>query len=162
MTRSSDRFLIRSGLCALVDIWGFGIRTLQSQWGFLRHRRDFPVHLLSRVWGLCSVYLFIFITGRISCQFEMNSDCVFMWHFHVRNRLQDLLSFLVLKCCVFVCHCQAYKWTGDNLFFIKGDMDSLAFGGGRSVTRALIITVNILNADFHYRYLCQKQMIMQT
>ncbi|XP_051722200.1 oxidation resistance protein 1a isoform X8 [Ctenopharyngodon idella] len=25
---------------------------------------------------------------------------------------------------------EAYKWTGDNLFFIKGDMDSLAFGGG--------------------------------
>ncbi|XP_062841990.1 oxidation resistance protein 1a isoform X2 [Trichomycterus rosablanca] len=25
---------------------------------------------------------------------------------------------------------QAYKWTGDNMFFIKGDMDSLAFGGG--------------------------------
>ncbi len=61
----------------------------------------------------------------------MNSDCVF----HVQNRLQDLLSFLVLKCCVFVCHWQAFKWTGDNLFFIKGDMDSLAFGGGRSVTR---------------------------
>lgn len=26
---------------------------------------------------------------------------------------------------------QVYKWTGDNMFFIKGDMDSLAFGGGR-------------------------------
>ncbi|XP_034729924.1 oxidation resistance protein 1a isoform X5 [Etheostoma cragini] len=25
---------------------------------------------------------------------------------------------------------QVYKWTGDNMFFIKGDMDSLAFGGG--------------------------------
>ncbi|XP_062394907.1 oxidation resistance protein 1a isoform X2 [Sardina pilchardus] len=25
---------------------------------------------------------------------------------------------------------EAYKWSGDNLFFIKGDMDSLAFGGG--------------------------------
>ncbi|XP_078711966.1 oxidation resistance protein 1-like isoform X4 [Lampetra fluviatilis] len=25
---------------------------------------------------------------------------------------------------------QCYKWTGDNLFFIKGDMDSLAIGGG--------------------------------
>ncbi|XP_072548391.1 oxidation resistance protein 1a isoform X4 [Salminus brasiliensis] len=25
---------------------------------------------------------------------------------------------------------EAYKWTGDNMFFIKGDMDSLAFGGG--------------------------------
>ncbi|KAK7158179.1 hypothetical protein R3I93_009396 [Phoxinus phoxinus] len=25
---------------------------------------------------------------------------------------------------------EVYKWTGDNLFFIKGDMDSLAFGGG--------------------------------
>ncbi|XP_052473921.1 oxidation resistance protein 1-like isoform X3 [Carassius gibelio] len=25
---------------------------------------------------------------------------------------------------------EAHKWTGDNLFFIKGDMDSLAFGGG--------------------------------
>ncbi|XP_069776392.1 oxidation resistance protein 1a isoform X3 [Narcine bancroftii] len=23
-----------------------------------------------------------------------------------------------------------FKWTGDNMFFIKGDMDSLAFGGG--------------------------------
>ncbi|KAI4873110.1 hypothetical protein NFI96_015539 [Prochilodus magdalenae] len=28
---------------------------------------------------------------------------------------------------------EVYKWTGDNLFFIKGDMDSLAFGGGRQV-----------------------------
>uniref|UniRef100_A0AAQ6APN6 TLDc domain-containing protein n=1 Tax=Amphiprion ocellaris TaxID=80972 RepID=A0AAQ6APN6_AMPOC len=25
---------------------------------------------------------------------------------------------------------EVYKWTGDNMFFIKGDMDSLAFGGG--------------------------------
>lgn len=25
---------------------------------------------------------------------------------------------------------QVFKWTGDNMFFIKGDMDSLAFGGG--------------------------------
>uniref|UniRef100_A0AAQ4PBQ8 Oxidation resistance protein 1 n=1 Tax=Gasterosteus aculeatus aculeatus TaxID=481459 RepID=A0AAQ4PBQ8_GASAC len=25
---------------------------------------------------------------------------------------------------------QVYKWTGDNMFFMKGDMDSLAFGGG--------------------------------
>ncbi|KAJ8273112.1 hypothetical protein GJAV_G00097570 [Gymnothorax javanicus] len=25
---------------------------------------------------------------------------------------------------------EVFKWTGDNLFFIKGDMDSLAFGGG--------------------------------
>ncbi|XP_041046513.1 oxidation resistance protein 1-like isoform X3 [Carcharodon carcharias] len=25
---------------------------------------------------------------------------------------------------------QIFKWTGDNMFFIKGDMDSLAFGGG--------------------------------
>ncbi|XP_056617779.1 oxidation resistance protein 1a isoform X5 [Triplophysa dalaica] len=25
---------------------------------------------------------------------------------------------------------EVYKWTGDNLFFMKGDMDSLAFGGG--------------------------------
>ncbi|XP_060756212.1 oxidation resistance protein 1a isoform X2 [Neoarius graeffei] len=25
---------------------------------------------------------------------------------------------------------EPYKWTGDNMFFIKGDMDSLAFGGG--------------------------------
>lgn len=25
---------------------------------------------------------------------------------------------------------EVFKWTGDNMFFIKGDMDSLAFGGG--------------------------------
>uniref|UniRef100_A0A665UJ38 Oxidation resistance protein 1 n=1 Tax=Echeneis naucrates TaxID=173247 RepID=A0A665UJ38_ECHNA len=25
---------------------------------------------------------------------------------------------------------EVYKWTGDNMFFIKGDTDSLAFGGG--------------------------------
>uniref|UniRef100_A0AAY4E7Q2 Oxidation resistance protein 1 n=1 Tax=Denticeps clupeoides TaxID=299321 RepID=A0AAY4E7Q2_9TELE len=25
---------------------------------------------------------------------------------------------------------EIFKWTGDNMFFIKGDMDSLAFGGG--------------------------------
>ncbi|XP_078072779.1 oxidation resistance protein 1a isoform X3 [Mustelus asterias] len=25
---------------------------------------------------------------------------------------------------------KTFKWTGDNMFFIKGDMDSLAFGGG--------------------------------
>ncbi|XP_044063097.1 oxidation resistance protein 1a isoform X3 [Siniperca chuatsi] len=25
---------------------------------------------------------------------------------------------------------EVYKWTGDNMFFMKGDMDSLAFGGG--------------------------------
>uniref|UniRef100_H2TCI6 Oxidation resistance protein 1 n=1 Tax=Takifugu rubripes TaxID=31033 RepID=H2TCI6_TAKRU len=25
---------------------------------------------------------------------------------------------------------EVYRWTGDNMFFIKGDMDSLAFGGG--------------------------------
>ncbi|XP_072007437.1 oxidation resistance protein 1 isoform X5 [Engystomops pustulosus] len=25
---------------------------------------------------------------------------------------------------------QVFKWTGDNMFFIKGDMDALAFGGG--------------------------------
>lgn len=25
---------------------------------------------------------------------------------------------------------EAFKWTGDNMFFLKGDMDSLAFGGG--------------------------------
>ncbi|XP_021412355.1 oxidation resistance protein 1 isoform X2 [Oncorhynchus mykiss] len=25
---------------------------------------------------------------------------------------------------------KVYKWTGDNMFFMKGDMDSLAFGGG--------------------------------
>ena len=30
-----------------------------------------------------------------------------------------------------LCLQQVYKWTGDNMFFIKGDMDSLAFGGGR-------------------------------
>ncbi|XP_035402039.1 oxidation resistance protein 1 isoform X9 [Cygnus atratus] len=27
---------------------------------------------------------------------------------------------------------EVFKWTGDNMFFIKGDMDSLAFGGGGS------------------------------
>lgn len=46
--------------------------------------------------------------------------------------LLRLLTILLLLLCVL--HRQAYKWTGDNLFFIKGDMDSLAFGGGRSVT----------------------------
>ncbi|KAG1948552.1 oxidation resistance protein [Pimephales promelas] len=25
---------------------------------------------------------------------------------------------------------EVFKWTGDNMFFMKGDMDSLAFGGG--------------------------------
>ncbi|XP_061460957.1 oxidation resistance protein 1 isoform X3 [Rhineura floridana] len=25
---------------------------------------------------------------------------------------------------------ETFKWTGDNMFFIKGDMDALAFGGG--------------------------------
>ncbi|XP_068937441.1 oxidation resistance protein 1 isoform X5 [Petaurus breviceps papuanus] len=25
---------------------------------------------------------------------------------------------------------EVFKWTGDNMFFIKGDMDALAFGGG--------------------------------
>ncbi|XP_053099607.1 oxidation resistance protein 1 isoform X3 [Hemicordylus capensis] len=25
---------------------------------------------------------------------------------------------------------EIFKWTGDNMFFIKGDMDALAFGGG--------------------------------
>ncbi|XP_041758744.1 oxidation resistance protein 1 isoform X2 [Coregonus clupeaformis] len=25
---------------------------------------------------------------------------------------------------------EVFKWTGDNMFFLKGDMDSLAFGGG--------------------------------
>lgn len=28
---------------------------------------------------------------------------------------------------------QVFKWTGDNMFFIKGDMDSLAVGGGGCV-----------------------------
>uniref|UniRef100_A0A3B4U0P9 Oxidation resistance protein 1 n=1 Tax=Seriola dumerili TaxID=41447 RepID=A0A3B4U0P9_SERDU len=30
---------------------------------------------------------------------------------------------------------EVYKWTGDNMFFIKGDTDSLAFGGGSLVQR---------------------------
>ncbi|KAF7247011.1 Oxidation resistance protein 1 [Varanus komodoensis] len=25
---------------------------------------------------------------------------------------------------------EIFKWTGDNMFFLKGDMDALAFGGG--------------------------------
>uniref|UniRef100_A0A2H6N751 TLDc domain-containing protein n=1 Tax=Micrurus carvalhoi TaxID=3147026 RepID=A0A2H6N751_9SAUR len=25
---------------------------------------------------------------------------------------------------------EVFKWTGDNMFFLKGDMDALAFGGG--------------------------------
>ncbi|XP_078543017.1 oxidation resistance protein 1 isoform X6 [Lissotriton helveticus] len=25
---------------------------------------------------------------------------------------------------------EVFKWTGDNMFFVKGDMDALAFGGG--------------------------------
>lgn len=40
----------------------------------------------------------------------------------VVQRLSNICSF---------CLQQVYKWTGDNMFFIKGDMDSLAFGGGR-------------------------------
>lgn len=35
-----------------------------------------------------------------------------------------------------LCVRQVYRWTGDNMFFIKGDMDSLAFGGGRCVGNA--------------------------
>lgn len=35
-----------------------------------------------------------------------------------------------------LCLPQVYRWTGDNMFFIKGDMDSLAFGGGRCVRNA--------------------------
>lgn len=35
-----------------------------------------------------------------------------------------------------LCLRQVYRWTGDNMFFIKGDMDSLAFGGGRFVRNA--------------------------
>lgn len=37
----------------------------------------------------------------------------------------------LLKLWALLCLQQVYKWTGDNMFFIKGDTDSLAFGGGR-------------------------------
>lgn len=39
------------------------------------------------------------------------------------------MNYLVMY--ALLCLQQVYKWTGDNMFFIKGDMDSLAFGGGR-------------------------------
>lgn len=40
-----------------------------------------------------------------------------------------VMQYLLI--CAPLCLQQVYKWTGDNMFFIKGDMDSLAFGGGR-------------------------------
>lgn len=44
----------------------------------------------------------------------------------------DLAAFILGLLCLR----QVYRWTGDNMFFIKGDMDSLAFGGGRCVRNA--------------------------
>ncbi|RXM91337.1 Oxidation resistance protein 1 [Acipenser ruthenus] len=29
--------------------------------------------------------------------------------------------------------CQVFKWTSENSFFVKGNLDSFAFGGGRGI-----------------------------
>lgn len=67
--------------------------------------------------------------------------CTFILRIKVRINQQDWLfanvsSDVAAFNVALLCLRQVYRWTGDNMFFIKGDMDSLAFGGGRCVRNA--------------------------
>lgn len=54
---------------------------------------------------------------------ESSNDQNLCWEYRI---VSVIVVWFVLYCLQ-----QVFKWTGDNMFFIKGDMDSLAFGGGR-------------------------------
>lgn len=96
-------------------IWSLLDSSLQSERALLRNRGDFPLQLLSWDQGLTDLPPF----QTCLCCFRFVPQ---IWDIGV---------------CVCVC-VQMYRWTGENSYFVKGNIDSLQMGGGGYVCTACL------------------------
>lgn len=108
-------FILKMNVTA--DLWSLLNSSLQSERALLRHRGDVPLQLLSRDQGL--------------------TDPPFS------SKIPLLFRFVSQVVCVVVCVCvcgrmQMYRWTGENSYFVKGNIDSLQMGGGGYVCTACL------------------------
>ncbi len=111
----------------LVSYWVV-FTTSQVFGSFLSH----PLHPSEAFYGTGETFLFL-----SHPRFKVNSNKDTFEHMYCHwgkqiDRITMTISFKYLQlyiCFLFKC----FHWTGENSFFVKGDLDSFAIGGGRYI-----------------------------